>query len=159
MSEEPLRAQLVRLLTWGDAHVDFAAAVQGIPAELRGRRPPGLPHSPWEILEHLRLAQRDILEFCRDPRYTEPKWPDEYWPGSAEPPDDDAWDRAVARFLEDREALASLARDATLDLFGAVPQGTGQTYLRELLLVADHNAYHLGELVAVRRLLDAWPAG
>ena len=157
MSEESLRSHLVRLLTWHDAHVDFAAAVQGIPAALRGSRPAGLPYSPWELLEHLRITQRDILDFCRDPAYSEPKWPDEYWPATSEPPTAEAWDRSVSGFEEDLQEIMRLAEDATIDLFGAVPQGTGQTYLRELLLVADHNAYHLGELVAVRRLLNAWP--
>ncbi|MBW3630793.1 MAG: DinB family protein [Gemmatimonadetes bacterium] len=158
MSDETLRPYLVRLLGWRDAHVDFAAAVHGIPHALRGSRPSGLPYSPWELLEHLRFTQRDILDFCRNPSYIEPGWPAEYWPASAEPPTPEAWDAAVARFNEDLEALKRLAEDTTIDLFDAVPQGTGQTYLRELLLVADHNAYHVGELVAVRRLLNAWPS-
>lgn len=157
MSTDPLRAHLARLLTWQDAHVGFEAAVEALPAGLRGVQPAGLPYSPWQLLEHLRIAQRDILRFCRDPGYVEPKWPDDYWPPAHEPPDVGAWDRSVADFLRDRAELARLAQDEDVDLHAPIPHGAGQTYLRELLLAADHNAYHLGELVAVRRLLGAWP--
>lgn len=151
-----LRAQLVKLLDWGEAHVDFDSAVEGIPAELRGERPGGLPYSAWQLLEHMRIAQRDILDFCRDPAYRQPKWPDDYWPGTESPPSPEAWEESIAAFRVDREALKGLIADPALDLFDQVPDGEGQTYLREALLVADHNAYHLGELVAVRRLLGAW---
>ena len=151
-----LRSHLIKLLDWGDAHVDFDSAVEGIPAELRGERPRGLPYSPWQLLEHMRLAQRDILDFCRDPDYTQPKWPDDYWPRTDDPPSTEEWEESVAAFRADRQALQDLIADPALDLFGQVPRGQGQTYLREALLVADHNAYHLGELVAVRRLLGAW---
>ena len=121
-------------------------------------RPAGLPYSPWELLEHLRITQRDILDFCRDPGYSERKWPDDYWPTPDEPPTPEAWERSVAGFREDRDALMKLAGDPAVDLFSRIPHGSGQTYLREILLVADHNAYHLGEIVAVRRLLGAWPS-
>ena len=153
---EALRSQLIKLLGWSDAHVDFETAVEGIPDELRGERPRGLPYSPWQLLEHMRITQRDILDFCRDPAYKQPKWPDDYWPGTAAPASADAWDESVAAFRADRRALTDLIADAGLDLFAQVPRGQGQTYLREVLLAADHSAYHLGELVAVRRLLDAW---
>jgi uncharacterized damage-inducible protein DinB len=157
-STDALREHVVRLLDWQDAHVNFDAAVQGLPPKLRGVRPPGLAHSPWELLEHLRLAQHDILEFCRNPDYQELTWPADYWPASAAPPSAQAWKASVAAFRDDRAALRRLAEDPALDLFAAVPHGSGQTYLRELLLVADHNAYHVGQLVVVRRLLGAWPA-
>jgi uncharacterized damage-inducible protein DinB len=154
---DPLRVHVVRLLGWQDAHVTFDAAADGVPAELRGAQAPGLPYSPWQLVEHMRLAQHDILSFCRDDEYLELTWPDDYWPRGAVPPEPDAWDESLAAFRRDREALVQLAQDPAIDLFAAVPHGTGQTYLRELLLVADHNAYHVGQLVAVRRLLGAWP--
>lgn len=156
MAEDPLRAHLIRLLDWHDAHVDFDAAVKDLAPELRGVRPAGLPYSPWRLLEHLRLTQRDILDFCRNPDYAQPTWPDDYWPESDAPPDSGAWERSIAGFRADRDELRRLAADPDVDLFARVPQGEGQTYLRELLLVADHNAYHLGEMVVVRRLLGAW---
>jgi hypothetical protein len=156
MSEDLLRIQLVRLLTWADAHVTFEKAVAGLEPGLRGLQPAGLPYSPWQLLEHLRLAQADILTFCRDPGYEEPSWPADYWPAGAAPPDDLAWDRSVSEYLGDREALVRLAADPRVELGAEIPHGSGQTYLRELLLVADHNAYHVGQLVLVRRLLGAW---
>lgn len=152
-----LREQLSRFLDWSSAHAGFDKAIEGISAGQRGVRPAGLPHSPWELLEHMRIAQSDVLAFCRDPEYTEPEWPADYWPDSPAPPDREAWDRSVAAFRADREAMQELARDAAVDLFAAVPNGTGQTFLREILLVADHTAYHVGQLVLVRRLLGAWP--
>ena len=157
-TDRSLRTHLRRLLEWEDAHAGFDAAVQGIPSALRGVAPSGLPHSPWQLLEHLRRCQRDILDFCRDPAYVEPASMEEYWPPTAAPPADAAWEESVAAVRRDREALAQMAQDQAVDLFARVPQGTGQTYLRELLLVADHNAYHVGQLVLVRRLLGAWPA-
>jgi hypothetical protein len=130
--------------------------VNGVPAAARGRKPQGLPYSPWQLLEHLRLSQRDVLDFCRDPAYVEQKWPDDYWPPTEAPPDAAAWDRSVAAFRRDRDALKALAADTRLDLFTTIPHGSGQTYLRELVLMIDHNAYHVGELVAVRRALGVW---
>jgi hypothetical protein len=152
------RAIIAGLLDWEDAHAGFDNVVAGLPRELRGQTPPGLPYSPWQLLEHIRLTQQDILEFCRNPGYQELHWPDDYWPGNASPPSVSAWDASVAAFRRDREALKQLALDATVDLLARVPAGTGQTYLRELLLAADHTAYHLGELVVVRRALGAWPS-
>ena len=157
-ADAALRAQLRRLLDWQDAHAGFDAAVEGVPARLRGVRPEGSPHSPWELLEHLRLTQEDILDFCRNPAYAERTWPDDYWPRGAAPPTPEAWEESVAGFRRDRAALQQLAADPSIDLFATIPHGTGQTYLRELLLVADHNAYHLGQLVQVRRQLGAWKA-
>lgn len=156
-STDPLRDHLVRLLDWQDAHVNFDDAVEGLPVELRGVRPPGLAHSPWELLEHLRIAQHDILDFCRNRDYKELAFPADYWPASAAPPAPEAWDASVAAFRRDLAALCRLAEDPALDLMAAIPHGSGQTYLRELFLVADHNAYHVGQLVVVRRLLGAWP--
>jgi len=158
-SLDALRAHLRALLEWRDAHVDFAAAVADIPPPLRGAAPAGIPYSPWQLLEHLRLTQHDILDFCRNPAYAEPRWPDDYWPATPAPPSVGAWDRSIAGFNADLEALRRLAGDRAVDLFARIPHGTGQTCLRELLLVADHNAYHVGQLVAVRRSLGIWPAG
>jgi hypothetical protein len=151
-----LRHHLGNLLNWEDAHADFDRAVSGIPSEFRGRQPSGLPYSPWQLLEHLRLAQKDILDFCIDSGYEERKWPDDYWPKTPGPPSEGAWEKSVDGFRKDLKMLQDLADDRTLNLFSKVPNGTGQTYLRELLLVADHNAYHIGQLVIVRRLLGVW---
>lgn len=152
-----LRAQLARLLGWEDAHVAFDTAVSDLAPEARGSVPEGSPHTAWQLLEHLRLTQRDILDFCRDPGYRERRWPEEYWPSTPAPPDDAAWSGSVAAFLADRSELAAMALDEGVDLFAAIPHGTGQTYLRELLLVVDHNSYHVGQLVTLRRQLGAWP--
>lgn len=157
MSESELRSQLARALGWDDAHAGFDRVIEGIAPEFRGRAPAGLPYSPWQLLEHLRLAQEDILDFCRNPDYRERRWPDDYWPDSAEPPGGEAWDRSAAAVRRDRDALAGLAQDPSRDLTARLPHGSGQTLLRELLLVLDHNAYHLGELVVVRRALGIWP--
>jgi uncharacterized damage-inducible protein DinB len=159
MSDTALRGQLAKLLDWDDAHASFDTAVEGIPSKLRGVVPTGLPYSAWQLLEHLRLAQHDILDFCRNPAYREMHWPDDYWPASAAPAKSADWDRSVAQFRTDRAALQALAADTKIDLFARIPHGSGQTYLRELLLVADHTAYHIGQLVAVRRALGAWKAG
>jgi len=154
-NNDSLRRHLVRSLDWPDAHVNFDAAIERLPARLRGVRPPGLAHSPWQLLEHLRFTQHDILEFCRNPEYP---WPADYWPKAVAPPSPRAWTASVTAFRDDLAALRRLAEDPAIDLFAAIPHGSGQTYLRELLLVADHNAYHVGQLVVVRRLLGAWPA-
>ena len=151
-----IRTAVARLLEWEDAHAGFEKVVGDLPPDVRGRTPAGLPYSPWQLLEHLRIAQEDILQFCIDPQYQERSWPDDYWPNKPTPPTAAAWDESVARFRKDREALKQLALDPKIDLMGTVPSGTDHTYLRELLLVADHTAYHLGELVVVRRALGAW---
>ncbi len=157
MDDAALRTQLARLLDWHEAHATFEDAVADLPAKLRGKAPKGLPYSPWQLLEHLRRTQHDILDFCRNPKYEQPDWPADYWPPTAAPPSPTAWNKSIAAFKADRNAMAALARKASVDLFARIPHGSGQTYLRELLLVADHTAYHVGELIAVRRLLGAWP--
>jgi uncharacterized damage-inducible protein DinB len=155
---DAMRTTIARLLEWQDAHVGFEKAVAALSPDLRGRTPPGLPYSAWQLLEHIRLTQHDILEFCRNPSYEELDWPADYWPRSAAPPSANAWDKSVTAVKQDREALKQIALDPGIDLLARVPAGEDQTYMRELLLVADHTAYHLGELVVVRRALGAWPA-
>jgi hypothetical protein len=159
MTTDSMRTHAARLLSWRDAHVTFEEAVRDLPPDLQGRAPAGLPYSPWQLLEHMRLTQLDILEFCRNADYQEPRWPDDYWPSTAKPTSGEAWQESIDGFLRDREELARLAQDASVDLEAEIPHGSGQTYLRELLLVADHNAHHLGEFIVLRRLLGAWPAG
>ncbi|HEY1805492.1 MAG TPA: DinB family protein [Terracidiphilus sp.] len=151
-----LRQHLLELLHGGHAHANFDTAVRGLPPALRGKRPRGAEHSPWEILEHLRIAQHDILEFSRDPGHESPDWPSGYWPATAAPPDAKAWDKSVRAYRRDLNAMCDLIGNSRTDLFGRIPHGSGQTVLREALLAADHNAYHLGQLVLVRRLLGAW---
>ena len=158
MSDAPLRTQLSKYLDWREAHADFEAAVQGVHAGMRGIAPPGLPFSLWQILEHLRITQHDILDFCINPHYREMTWPDDYWPPTASPPSEDAWAVSIAAYRRDREAMQALARDPGIDLFATIPHGSGQTCLREILLVVDHASYHIGQLVLVRRLLGIWPA-
>lgn len=154
-----MRDQIARAVDWGEAHADFDRAVSELAPELRGRRVKGLAHSAWEIVEHLRIAQHDLLDFARNPKYEEMKWPDDYWPETAEPPSAQAWDESIAAFKRDRAAVKKLATDSRIDLDARIPHGTKatQTYLRAVLLVIDHNAYHVGELVSLRRLLGAWP--
>lgn len=155
-NEKTLRTLLQKFLDFADAHVGFDAAVAGIPLRLRGKRPAGAPHSPWELVEHMRLAQFDILDFCVNPKYKEHRWPDDYWPSSRGPNSDADWKKSIAQFRRDRRALQRLAADESLDLAATIPHGSGQTYLRELVLVADHNAYHVGQLILVRQLLGIW---
>jgi DinB family protein len=156
MQNTHLRDLVARLLAWEDAHVSFDAAVAGIPVAHRGTVPTGLPHSPWQLVEHLRLAQHDILDFCVNPQYEELRWPEDYWPSSTAPPSDAAWDECIDAVRRDRAALQQLARDASIDLAAQIPHGSGQTYARELVLAADHAAYHVGQLVLVRRALGDW---
>ena len=151
-----LREHVLYLLGEGSAHAGFEAAIAGLPAAMRGRRPKGAAHSPWEILEHMRIAQWDILEFSRNPKHVSPDWPGGYWPATPAPPRANAWLASVRAFRRDLRAMQKLVKDPRSDLFARIPHGDGQTLLREALLVADHNAYHLGELVLVRRLLGAW---
>jgi hypothetical protein len=151
-----LRQHLLDLLAGGQAHATFDAAVKNLPAALRGKRPKGAEHSPWEVLEHLRIAQADILDFTRNPNCQHLPWPEGYWPATAAPPNEKAWDKSVRAFRRDLKAMSDLVADPAVDLYAKIPHGDGQTILREALLVADHNAYHLGELVLLRRLLGAW---
>lgn len=151
-----LRKHLISLLTETNAHAGFEDAVKDMPVKLRGQVPKGAEHSPWQLLEHLRIAQWDILDFSRNPDYETLKWPDDYWPKSPEPPNEKSWDQSVHSFRHDLQALCDLISDKSTDLFAKIPHGDGQTILREALLTADHNAYHVGQLILVRRLLGAW---
>lgn len=152
-----LRDHLLYLLRGGGAHLNFDKAIADLPPALRGARPASVPHTPWRLLEHLRIAQWDILEFCRNPHHVSPSWPDGYWPEGDAPPNVAAWNRSVKAFRADLKAMQELVADPATDLFARIPHGESQTILREALLVADHNAYHLGQLVVVRRALGAWP--
>lgn len=152
-----LRQHLVYLLQGGGAHATFDQVIAGIPAKLRGRKPADLPHSPWMLLEHMRIAQRDILEFSRNPKHVSPQWPEGYWPRTEAPPSAAAWSASIKKFRQDWKAMQNLVKNPKTDLFARIPWGDGQTILREALLVADHNAYHLGQILAARRLLGAWP--
>jgi hypothetical protein len=154
--EQALRQQLVELLAGGQAHAKFEDIVKNFPTKLRGARPEKFPHSPWMILEHLRLAQWDILEFSRNPQHVSPPWPSGYWPKSEAPPNAAAWNKSIQQFRRDRKAMQNLVTNRKTDLFAKIAWGDGQTILRETLLVADHNAYHLAQLVDVRRMLGAW---
>jgi DinB family protein len=155
-NDTALREHLISLLTQPNAHVTFEKAVKGLAPELRGKLPKGADHTAWELLEHLRIAQWDILDFCANPDYQHLSWPDNYWPATPAPPDDKAWDKSVRAFRRDLKKICALIADENTDLFEPIPHGKGQTTLREALLVADHNAYHIGQLVLVRRLLGAW---
>lgn len=155
-TDKALREQLVQLLTSGDAHADFDAAVKDLPEEARGKRPKGAEHSPWQLLEHLRIAQWDILEFTRNPKHVSPEFPAGYWPSAAAPPDGKAWEKSVAAFRADLKAMVELVKKESTDLLAPIPHADGKTALREVLVLADHNAYHLGQLVLLRRLLGAW---
>jgi len=154
--ERALRRHLLELLRGGNAHLTFDEAIAGLPPKLRGAKPPGLPHTAWRLLEHMRIAQWDILEFSRNPRHVSPEFPAGYWPEGDAPPNDKAWQKSVKQFRADLKAIEDLVEDPATDLFAPLPHGEGQTILREALLVADHNAYHIAELVTVRRLLGAW---
>lgn len=157
MTNRAIRQQLRRLLDWSDAHVGFDAAVKGLPLRMRGVVPPGMPHSAWQLVEHLRLAQADILEFCVASNYKPKTWPAGYWPKTPAPPTSKAWARSIATVRRDRGRMQRLTMDPSVDLVAPVPNGDGQTYLREIVLLADHTAYHVGQLVLVRRGLGAWP--
>jgi len=151
---DSLRQHLISLLIKAEAHVDARTELKDFPAKFRGSKPKGAPHTPWQLLEHMRLAQWDILRFSMDPKHKSPKFPDGYWPKSEKPSSDDAWEGSVKMFLRDLDDMCALVGDKTRDLFARIPHGQGQTLLREALLVADHNAYHLGQLVLLRRTLE-----
>ena len=153
---DQVREHVLWLLRGGHAHIGFEQAVADLPEHLRGRSPSGMPHTSWRLLEHMRIAQWDILEFSRNPAHVSPEFPDGYWPQQDAPPDAGAWDSSIAAFLRDANELQALVADSEQDLFSPFPWGEGQTLLREALLVADHNAYHLGQMIAVRRALGAW---
>jgi hypothetical protein len=149
-----LRKHLDNLLRMEGAHLPFKEAVAGFPAELRGVKPPGAPHSAWELLEHMRLAQEDILYVSRNPAYREKKFPDDYWPSTEAPPGEEAWNQSVKTFQSDMQEMQDLIANTKLDLLAKIPHGKGQTLLREALLIADHNAYHLGQLMFLRKTLE-----
>jgi hypothetical protein len=153
---DPIRARLANALAWHGAHVTFDDAVKGLPPRLRGRRARGAPHSVWELVEHIRLAQRDMLDFCRDPAYVARTWPGDYWPPTPAPPVPAAWNAALGAIRRDRRALQRLARDRAHGLETRIPHGDGETYLREILLAIDHTSYHVGQIVALRERLGAW---
>ena len=154
-SEKSLRHWLDWLLKGGGAHATFDDAVRGLAPKLRGAKPPNLPHTGWELLEHMRLAQWDILEFCRNPKYKPMPWPDGYWP-KIETPARGAWEKSVRQFGADLAVMRKMVTSAKTDLHAPIPWGEGQTILREALLAADHNSYHLGQLILVRKALGAW---
>ncbi len=151
-----LQKHLVKLLEGGGAHARPEEVLADWPAELRGRKPDGLPHSGWQLLEHLRIAQWDILEFSRNAKHVSPDFPDGYWPQHDVPPDASAWDNSINVFQDELRQMQQLVQDSNVDLFAKIPHGKGQTILREALVLADHNAYHLGQLVLLRRLLGIW---
>lgn len=155
-NDKSLRKHLLFLLKEEGAHQGFDAVVKDLPGELRSKRPQGAAHSPWEVLEHLRIAQWDIVEFTRDAKHVSPKFPDGYWPADAAPPNAKAWEQSVAAFRADLKTMTDMVADESVDLFAPIKHGDGQTVLRQALLLADHNAYHLGEMVVLRRLLGVW---
>jgi hypothetical protein len=154
--DQALRQQLCDLLQGGNAHVKFEQVVKDFPERLRGKKPEGQPHTAWRLLEHMRIAQWDILEFSRSSKHVSPEWPDSYWPETDAPPSAGAWEKSVKQFCADLKAMRDLVASPQIDLYARIPWGDGQTILREALLVADHNAYHLGELLMIRRLAGAW---
>ena len=157
MKNSPLQQPLINLLNFEGAHVGFDESVRGLSAELRGNKVKGFPHTAWQLVEHMRIAQSDILEFSRDANHVSPKWPDGYWPQSSRPASDAAWKKSIASFRHDLDEVKKLVAAADeQELYERIPHGDGQTLLREALLVADHNSYHLGQLVMLRKMLGAW---
>jgi hypothetical protein len=155
-SDKALREQLRKVLDWREAHADWKQALAGLDPSHRGVRPAGSPHSVWDLLEHVRLAQRDILEFTLNPKHVSPDWPSGYWPKNLAPADDAEWENSLRDFFRDLQEMQKLVSNPRTDLFAKIPHGTGQTVLRQVLLLVDHNSNHLGQLVLVRRLLGAW---
>ena len=155
-NDKSLREHLVQLFKGDNAHLNFEAAIKALPRNVRGKTPEGAEHSPWQLLEHMRLAQWDILEFARNPDHVSPAFPEGYWPKSQTPPSEKDWEKSVASFGADLKAIIQIVENESTDLFAKIPHGDGQTILREVLLVADHNTYHLGQFVLLRRLLGAW---
>ena len=155
--DQALREQLVALLKGGGAHVHFMDALDGFPEAKRGTFVEGLPHTGWQLIEHVRIAQWDILEFSRDPKHVSPGFPEGYWPKTPVPPDQAAWQKCVEAFQHDLNEMIKLVSNRKTDLCMVLPHGDGQTILRQALLLADHNAYHLGQLIDLRRALGAWP--
>jgi uncharacterized damage-inducible protein DinB len=154
--DKALRQHLLYLLKDGGAHAKFEDVIRDFPAELRGKKPANFPHTAWMLLEHMRIAQWDILEFSRNAKHASPKWPSGYWPKTEAPPSAAAWTKSISGFQQDLKAMEALVSNPKTDLYAPLPWGDGQTVLREALLVADHNAYHLGQILMLRRLLGAW---
>ena len=157
---DALKKELEFQLKGGNAHAKFDDVISHFPPELQGKVPKGLPYSSWQLLEHIRIAQDDILRFCRneDGSYSQPNWPDDYWPKSPEPPNPKAWEKSIKRYHSDLASFLDLLRNPATDLFKPLPWGTGQTLFHEAMLLIDHASYHLGEIVTVRRVLNIWPA-
>lgn len=151
---QTLITELEKLLQGGSAHVGLKKALDGLPPGLRGEKPAPLPYSIWQLVEHIRIAQWDMVEFCKDARHQSPQWPDEYWPKETAPASEEAWNKSVEQINADLESFIGLLRGA--DLYKPLPHGSGQTVLLEALQLADHNAYHTAEIVVIRRLLGAW---
>lgn len=159
MAKQDWREIVASSLDWEQAHAKLESVAKDLALPLRGQRPAGYPHSAWELLEHIRITQRDLLDFCVDPNYKEKlEWPRDYWPLTPAPPAPDAWDKSLADYRRDRDALARFTTETKIDLTTRIPHGTGQTYLRTILVAVDHASYHVGQIVSVRRLLGAWPA-
>ncbi len=152
-----LREHLENLLKGGGAHVHFEDVLNGFPSSKRGVFAKGLPHTGWQLLEHLRIAQWDILEFSRNAKHVSPDFPGGYWPKTPLPPSDAAWEKSCKSFQSDLKQMIALVKNRNTDLCAKIPHGDGQTVLREALLLADHNAYHVGQIVDLRRALGAWP--
>jgi hypothetical protein len=157
-SEQSLRKHLIELLDGGHAHATFDQVVKDFPARYRGEIPPGLPHSGWMLLEHIRIAQWDIFDFSRNPKYKPMKWPAEYWPKNAAPANAVEWEKSIQAFHSDLEGMKKLVSDPKTDLLAKLKWGEGQTVLREAMLIADHTSHHLGQLIDVRRALGIWKA-
>ena len=155
-STTAVRKQLIDLLTGSNAHQSFEASVNGLPAELRGTKPDKVPYSIWQLVEHIRIAQWDILEFSRNASHESPPWPSGYWTDEEAPASEAAWQQALDQIRQDRDAFIALLNDPQRDLYAPFSHGDGQNLLREALLIADHNAYHVGEIILIRRLLGAW---
>ena len=156
---DPVREQIIKLLKGGQAHLTLDDVLKNFPPSLRGLKPAGAPHSAWQLLEHMRIAQWDILEFSRNAKHGSPKWPEDYWPANDRAPTDAAWKKSISAIKRDCRAMQRLVENPRTDLYSKIPHGTGQNILREALLIADHNAYHIGQLLLVRRLLGAWKEG
>ena len=155
-NDAALRQQLVKLLDSKEAHATFDAAVEGVPVKALGTVPKRWEYSIWQLVEHVRIAQADILDFCRNSKYREKRWPEDYWPKMPAPKNAAAWNASIVAFRRDRKAVQRLATDPQVDLLAKIPHGSGQTYLREILLVADHNAHHVAQIIDVRRAIGIW---
>jgi hypothetical protein len=151
-----MKSELIALLRGGQAHVPFSTAVEDLPLQVVGVKPPGLPYSIWQLVEHIRIAQADILEFCRAPDYVSPKWPDDYWPAEAAPARVSGWEKSLEEIQSDLDSFIALISDPKADMFTPFSHGQGQNLFREALLIADHTSYHTGEILVIRRLLDRW---